>query len=48
MPGCLAAFLEDFLECGEEAAGCLDVHEKQALLAVARRKAWQLTEPRTI
>lgn len=37
--GCLATYLEDLLEYGEDAISCLDAEEKQALLAIARRQA---------
>lgn len=37
--GCLASYLEDFLDCGEDAASCLDLTERLALMAFARRKA---------
>ena len=36
--GCIATFLEDFLEVGQEAANLLTCDEKASLLAVARRK----------
>ena len=37
--GCLTLYFEDFLDSGEEAAHYLDMEEKLALLAIARRKA---------
>lgn len=36
--GCIVTYLQDFLEAGEDAANLLDMEEKLAILAAARRK----------
>ena len=38
LAGCIATFLDDFLELGQDAANLLTCDEKASLLAVARRK----------
>ena len=38
LAGCIATFLDDFLELGQDAADLLNCDEKASLLAVARCK----------